>query len=297
MRPFPSAAFLPLLLMACSATGVGDGTAMPVDAAAPLGETATPRSTPRTAVPASTLRSDASARSLLTAAIAVHEHQRRVAIENLANVDTCGFKRRVAVTSTQPITAADGQVHLAPTVLGSTPVIQVGAIETTGRTLDVAIDGDGFFAVQQLDGSTRYTRDGRFGTNADSKLVTMSGRVVLPEITFPQDTLDTTIAPDGSITVRTAGSPDTTCLLGTLTLHRFVNPAGLRPEGNLLAPNEASGNPITNNPGTTGLGLLRQRCLERSTVQTGQELQALRTAEQHLQSLYVALEQCGVDWP
>ena len=297
MRPFPRSVFLPLLLMACTTTEGGDGTALPAEAAMPLGETATPRPTPRTAVPASTLRSDASARSMLTAAIAVHEHQRRVAIENLANVDTCGFKRRVAVTSTQPITAADGQVHLAPTVLGSTPVIQVGALETTGRTLDVAIDGEGFFAVQHLDGSTRYTRDGRFGLNADSKLVTMSGQVLLPEITFPQDTLDTTIAPDGSVTVRTAGSPDCTCLLGKLTLHRFVNPVALRPEGNLLAPNEGSGQPITNSPGTTGLGLLRHRCLERSTVQTGQELQALRTAEQHLQSLHEALAQCGMDWP
>jgi flagellar basal-body rod protein FlgG len=186
---------------------------------------------------------------------------------------------------------------MAPTVRGSVPVMEQGVLEPTGRGLDLAIDGEGFFAVQEFDGSTAYTRDGRLQVNADGKLVTSDGRLLLPEITFPSDTLETTIDAEGHVMVRTAGSPDVTTHLGQMQLRRFVNAPGLRVRGNLLFQSQASGAPISGNPGMTGLGLLRQRALERSNVDADAELAALRAAEQQLQALQTTLAECGVELP
>ena len=144
----------------------------------------------------------------------------------------------------------------------------------------MAIDGDGFFQLQLPDGSQGYTRDGSFQLNADGKIVTGSGNVLLPEITVPSDTLEIAIDPEGRVNVRTAGNPDTSTLLGQLTLHRFVNPSGMLAVGsNVMRPTEASGQPISNTPGTTGLGLLKQGFVERSNVQIVNELVNLIVAQ------------------
>jgi flagellar basal-body rod protein FlgG len=107
-----------------------------------------------------------------------------------------------------------------------------------------------------------------------------SGNVLLPEISVPNDALEIAIDPEGRVNVRTAGSPDTSTLLGQITLHRFVNPSGMLAVGaNVLRPSEASGAPITNTPGQTGLGLLKQGFVERSNVQIVNELVNLIVAQ------------------
>jgi hypothetical protein len=132
-------------------------------------------------------------------------------------------------------------------------VFTTGTLEITERDLDVAIDGEGFFAVTLPDGSTGYTRDGGFHLNADGKLVTGGGNVVLPEITVPSDTLEISIDPEGRVSGRTAGSPDTSTSFGQLTIHRFVNPSGMLAVGaNVLRPTPASGAPITGHPRHVG---------------------------------------------
>lgn len=272
-----------LFLVACSATRVE-----PLPPAAPAGEV---RIAPR-----SDLLRDASAARLLEAAIAVQRHRRAVALGNLANVDTCAWKRRVPLLGAQPI-PGDRSSHTAPTVCGSTPVMAQGVIVATGRTLDVAIDGEGFFAVQEIDGTTGYTRNGRFLVNADSKLVTDDGRPVLPEITVPQDVLEIAIEVDGTVAVRTAGSPDVCQTLGQLQLSRFANPGGLRANGTRLAASHASGAPVTHGPGLSGLGLLRRGALEGSNVDAAAERAALRAAEHELQALQGTLAEFGVTLP
>lgn len=238
---------------------------------------------------AEALPDDAIQARLLQAARTVLEHRRRIALENLANVGSIGWKRRIALVSTQPLTTADGQQHVAPTVRGSVLVFSPGPLEATGRALDVAIDGDGMFAVTCADGRTAYTRDGRWQIAASGKLRTSEGLVVLPEITLPSDALDLVVDPQGHVRVRTAGSPDTDTLLGKLTLHRFVNPTCLRSEGALWFPCEETGAPITGEPGNYGLGCLRQATLERANVDTAQELHELQACERQLRDLLVAL--------
>ena len=237
-------------------------------------------------------------KSLYTTATGMKAQQTNVDMiaNNIANVNTAGFKRSQAsfedlfyVTLQSPGLAQGAnnaavpigtQIGSGTRLNGTTKVFTTGTLEITDRTLDIAIDGDGFFALQLPDGSTGYTRDGGFQVNADSKLVTSSGNVLLPEITLPQDTLEIAIDPEGRVNVRTAGSPDVSQLLGTIQLHRFVNPSGMLAAGaNVMRPTSASGAPITNNPGTTGLGTLKQGFIERSNVQIVNELVNLIVAQ------------------
>jgi flagellar basal-body rod protein FlgG len=237
-------------------------------------------------------------KSLYTTATGMKAQQTMVDMiaNNIANVNTAGFKKSQAsfedlfyVTLQSPGLAKGAgdaavpigtQIGSGTRLNGTTKVFTTGTLEITERTLDVAIDGEGFFGVTLPDGSVGYTRDGNFQTNADGKLVTGSGNVLLPEITMPSDTLEVSIDPEGRVSVRTAGNPDTSTLLGQLTLHRFVNPSGMLAVGaNVLRPTEASGQPITNTPGTAGVGLLKQGFVERSNVQIVNELVNLIVAQ------------------
>lgn len=227
------------------------------------------------------LPADPVAQQLLHAALVTDTAQHRVHAENIANAETCAYKRRIV----QARAEANMAGQAVPVVACIVPVFTQGPLVPSGRELDVAIDGDGFLAVHQLDGSTAYTRDGQLQLNADGKLVTCRGEIVLPEITVPSDTLRIAIAPDGMVSGRTAGSPDTTTRFGQLTLHRFVNPAGLRLAGGNYCPSDESGSPITGQPGLTGLGQLHQGFLERSNVDSAAELIALRALEQRRAAL------------
>lgn len=237
-------------------------------------------------------------KSLYTTATGMKAQQTMVDViaNNIANVNTAGFKKSQAsfedllyVTIQSPGLQRDSNGNATPIGLqvgsgsrlsGTTKVFSAGVLEITDRPLDVAIDGDGFFAVQLPDGSMGYTRDGQFQVNADGKIVTGQGYVLLPEVTLPNDLLDFSIDPEGRVTGRTAGNPDTSTLFGQIDIHRFINPSGLLAiGGNVLRQTEASGPPTTNNPGQNGLGLLKQGFVERSNVQIVNELVNLIVAQ------------------
>jgi flagellar basal-body rod protein FlgG len=215
---------------------------------------------------------------------------------NIANVNTAGFKKSHAsfedlfyVTLQSPglargsgdaVVPIGTQIGSGTRLNGTTKVFTTGTLEGTDRSLDVAIDGEGFFSVLLPDGSTGYTRDGGFHINALGKLVTGTGNILVPEITVPNDTLEISIDPEGRVSGRTAGSPDQATAFGQLTIHRFINPSGMLAVGaNVLRPTEASGPPLSNNPGSTGLGTLKQGFVERSNVQIVNELVNLIVAQ------------------
>jgi len=211
--------------------------------------------------------------------------RRRVALENIANADTTAFKRRVARLTSTPIRTTDGTVVEVPTVDVVEHDFSVGAIRQTQRSLDLAIDGEGFFAVTLEDGSVGFQRGGHLHLNAAGKLVTDDGRILLPEITVADDLLDLVIDARGRVTGRTAGSPDTVTQFGELTLHRFVNPEGLLWERGVYRPTEASGTPRTGSPGDRGLGMLQQGFLEGSNVDGAQELYELELLDRRRHAL------------
>ncbi len=213
---------------------------------------------------------------------------------NLANMNTSGFKRSmidfqdlVYVRLEEPGretasgVGAPGGLELGSGVrpAGTLKVFSQGELENTGRALDVAIQGDGFFKVRLPTGDERYTRDGSFRVNADGALVTSSGYVVEPGITIPGAARSVGIGTDGTVTVF-AGSSETASTVGRIALVRFPNPSGLSSEGgNLLARTPASGAPISGTAGEDGFGSIQAGFLERSNVQMVQELVNLITAQ------------------
>jgi flagellar basal-body rod protein FlgG len=234
---------------------------------------------------------------LARGALRAYDTRRRIALENIANVDTPGFKRRYVAAGTQSIAAADGLVFQVPVVHGIEPLFTTGVLQSTGRNLDVAIDGDGFLAVLLADGRTGYTRSGMLQIDRDGKLVTGAGHPLLPEITLPQDLIEIAVGPDGRVTGRTAGNADSVSQFGQLMLHRFMAPGGLRCEDGVFLPSEGSGAPVTAVPGTSGHGTLKQGFVERSNVQLATELLELQMIERELAALRRVLREFDIVVP
>jgi flagellar basal-body rod protein FlgG len=220
--------------------------------------------------------------------------ERRRDANNLANVSTNGFKRQRPIfedllyqTLRQP-GAQSSQLTQYPTGLqigtGVTPVATVrifteGNLQQTGNTLDLAIEGRGFFQILLPDGSTAYTRDGAFQLDSQGQVVTASGYQLQPAITIPSDALSVTIGADGTVSVTQPGSTNPT-QVGNIQLADFVNPAGLQSKGeNLFLETASSGPPTVNDPGTNGLGTLAQGYVETSNVSVTEELVNLITAQ------------------
>ncbi len=206
---------------------------------------------------------------------------------NLANASTTGFKRDRAVfedllyqTVRQPGAQSSQDSQLPSGLMTGTGVRTVatqkihtqGNLTMTGNSLDVSIQGRGFFQVLRPDGSLAYSRDGSFQLDGQGQLVTAGGYLVQPAITIPENALNVTIGSDGTVSVMTPGANAPT-QVGSIQLADFVNPAGLQPLGeNLFAETASSGNAQTGTPGLNGLGSVIQGSLESSNVNVVEEL-------------------------
>jgi flagellar basal-body rod protein FlgG len=255
-------------------------------------------------------------RALRTAASGMIAQQMNVDViaNNLANVNTTGFKRSklefqdVLYQNLRPAGTSTGGTTLRPVPLdvgyGTRPasterLYSEGNITPTGNPLDLVIEGAGFIQVQMPDGSTAYTRDGSLKMDGDGTIVTSDGFIVQPQITIPQDAVSVSVAGDGVVSVLVTGD-DTPQEIGQIELARFMNPAGLEAKGrNLVIPTAASGEPILGTPGQDGLGMLNQGYLEMSNVEVVEEMvkmivaqrafeinsKAVQTSDQMLQRL------------
>jgi flagellar basal-body rod protein FlgG len=209
----------------------------------------------------------------------------RVIANNLANVNTTGFKRDRAAFETlsyQAITtpgapsseankyAVGLSVGSGVQLSGTARIDTQGTFETTGNALDMAIEGAGYFQVLMPDGRTGYTRAGDFSLSADGKLVTGAGLPVQPEIQVPDGAQAITVAADGTVSATVGGQ---TSELGKIETARFANAAGLQAIGdNLLVETGASGPAQVGAPGLEGRGTLRGGSLEASNVNVVEEL-------------------------
>ncbi len=210
-----------------------------------------------------------------------------VITNNMANVNTTGFKRSRPVfadtlyqTVRQPGASSSQNTQLPSGLMLGTGVRVVatekmftqGNLTTTENSLDMAIQGRGFFQVLLPDGSLSYSRDGSFELDSQGQVVTSSGYTLEPAITVPAETLSLTIGTDGVISALVAGS-NTPSQIGNVQMADFINPAGLQPIGdNLFKETASSGTPSTGTPGLTGLGTLIQGALESSNVNVVEEL-------------------------
>lgn len=236
-------------------------------------------------------------RALHTAATGMMAQELNVQVisNNIANMRTTGYKRQRAefqdllyehVRRIGTQTSDQGNILPVGIDLGSgvktvgTPRIMTqGTLLPTGRELDVAIRGEGFFKIALPDGTYAYTRDGSFEMDAQGRLVTAQGNLVQPGITIPQNASSITINAQGQVSVTTPGNT-TPQVLGQLVLTRFVNKAGLNPIGdNLFVETPASGAPQDGVANTDGMGDLQQSNLEQANVEAVTEISDLIAAQ------------------
>jgi flagellar basal-body rod protein FlgG len=205
---------------------------------------------------------------------------------NLANVNTTGFKRDRAVFEDllyQNIRQAGGQTGAntqAPTGLMLGTGVRVVATEkqhaqgnmvNTQNPLDVAIAGDGYFQIAQADGTLAYTRDGNFKLSNTGQLVTSGGLLLQPALVIPNTASSVTVGRDGTVSIELAAGGSQ--VLGQIQIARFVNPSGLQSLGqNLMKDTPASGAPQVLAPGVAGAGSLMQGTLEASNVNVVEEM-------------------------
>jgi flagellar basal-body rod protein FlgG len=213
---------------------------------------------------------------------------------NLANASTVGFKRDDAqfedllyqiraqpgASSSQTTQLPSGmQLGTGVRVVSTTKQFTEGSLQITEKPLDVAIDGHGFFQIELPDGSTAYTRNGQFQRNSDGQIVTSNGLLLQPAITIPQDAQTITISEDGIVEVKLMGqvAPQQ---VGQIQLSDFINPPGLQAIGsNLFLETAASGAPLQAQPGSNGLGQVKQSTLESSNVDVVEEMVNMITTQ------------------
>ena len=211
----------------------------------------------------------------------------RVIANNLANVGTTGFKKdranfatlayqdaRVAGQRSSGETAYATGLNLGTGVAiqSTSQIVTQGALNTTGNSFDLALDGDGYFQVEMPGGKIGYTRAGNFTRSAEGQLVTQQGYVVQPAITVPEGAGSITVSPDGTVSAVVAGDAQP-AELGQLQIATFSNPSGLQAIGdNFLAETAASGAPQLGAGGENGRGNIRQGMLEASNVNIVEEL-------------------------
>jgi flagellar basal-body rod protein FlgG len=221
------------------------------------------------------------------AGMAVQQYNMDTISNNLANVNTTGYKKgraefqdllyqtmNLAGTNSSTSTTLPAGIQLGHGAKLQSIVrnYSTGNLKQTGNRFDLAIEGDGFFSLTLPDGTLAYTRDGSFSTDQNGTLVNAEGYTLNPQITIPQDALSVTIAADGTVSVTQPGQTQPQ-QVGQITLSHFINSAGLNQIGqNLVQPTLASGDAIDGTPGTDGMGTINQGFLEVSNVDVAEEM-------------------------
>jgi flagellar basal-body rod protein FlgG len=227
--------------------------------------------------------------ALRAAASGMRAQQTRqeVIANNLANVNTTGYKRSRANFEDLLYQTVTGPQVIGGAAANTLPAVQIGrgvrlssvqkdhaqgSLETTQNNLDVAIEGEGFFQVQLPSGELGYTRDGKFQLSDQGVLVTAEGNPVLPNIRIPAQSTTLSIGLTGIVSAMLPGTSQPT-ELGRIELARFSNPAGLFARGqNLYTATPASGEAMVSYPQDDGTGRLVQGSLEMSNVEVVTEM-------------------------
>ncbi len=221
---------------------------------------------------------------------------------NLANINTTGYKKQrtnfqellnqimtgvdtaSGTTSTLDIGGMNG-VQISSTQIA----LRQGDIKNTGRALDVAIQGDGFFGVYMQDGTVAYSRDGCFQLDAEHQLVNSSGYRVVWSGTLPENISDVDIDTTGAVYATVDGEKQA---FGNIELYRFSNPTGLQSLGeNLYQVSPASGEVVAGAPGVDGFGTLVSRSLENSNVNLSDEITRMIALQRGFEMSIKALQQ------
>lgn len=230
--------------------------------------------------------------SLYVAESGLNSQQKMIDVisNNIANMSTPGFKKSavgfvelLAPTDSQfieqPITEPGRGVQVAMLQQNFAP----GELKQTGDAMDIAINGEGFIAVETTDGTVAYARAGRLQLDAQGYLSTTDGLRLAAQIQLPPDFSDLTVTQSGSVLARVQGSAEL-IELGQIQLTRFPNPDALKATAsNLYLPAEAAGIAETYQPGEHGTGRLVQGYRELSNVSMNEEMVSLMLAQRGYQ--------------
>jgi flagellar basal-body rod protein FlgG len=214
---------------------------------------------------------------------------------NLANISTAGYKRQLAefrdllyIDQRRVGSTSSDTGTIVPTGIQVGLGVQTASIHrdqaqgtptSTSGSLDLMISGKGFFQVTLPDGTTSYTRDGIFQLSETGQIVTADGYPVLPNITVPNNATGISVNASGVVEATVSGQT-VPSNLGQIQLATFINPNGLQATGNnLLLETQASGAPVTGNPGVDGIGTILQGFTESSNVNAVSEITSLITAQ------------------
>jgi flagellar basal-body rod protein FlgG len=204
---------------------------------------------------------------------------------NFANMSTSAYKRQSVDFSAILDRAPSGRGVDAVTPVEAPPdrLLRVdmtpGAIQATGKALDLAIDGAGFVEVELPEGKTGYSRGGSLQVNADGGLSLANGLPLKAELRIPATAADVQVAADGTVTASlSAGAVPT--LLGQIELATFGNPEALQYRGDgVFTAAEGSPDPVRTRPGVDGSSLLVPASLEGSNVAMTNEMVSLMLTE------------------
>ncbi|HEY3812653.1 MAG TPA: flagellar basal-body rod protein FlgG [Caulobacteraceae bacterium] len=236
-------------------------------------------------------------RALRIAATGMAAQQMNVEVisNNIANMNTVGFKKQSAVfedmlyqnietpgaQSSDTGTVVPTGVQLGSGVKAGSVyrITTQGNMTQTGNQFDLAVSGKGFFQVLLPTGETAYTRAGNLAVNDTGQLVTSDGYQIIPQITIPQNATGVTISQTGQVQVSLSGQTAPS-LVGNLQLATFFNEAGLEATGNnLYMESGASGAPVVGQPGQPGFGTVMQGYTEASNVDPVTEITNLIVAQ------------------
>ncbi|MCK5737321.1 MAG: flagellar basal-body rod protein FlgG [Spirochaetaceae bacterium] len=237
-------------------------------------------------------------RSLWTAATGMHAQQFNIDTisNNLSNVNTNGYKQmraefedliylnsRIAGTpaTERTVTPTGIQVGHGVRVGASQRMFSQGSLKQTDALGDMAVMGEGFFRVLNMDGSLGYTRDGSFKIDANGQFVNSNGYRLMPELILPENFIPESLAvsQQGKVTVKIPGN-DVPVDVGQINLYRFINNAGLQAIGeNIFMETPASGDAIRNRPGEDGMGKVYHKFLENSNVSVVKEMVGMIVAQ------------------
>lgn len=212
---------------------------------------------------------------------------------NVANMQTIGYKRSevnfhdmVRDVTVRDETGAQSLKQLAGAGIQVAPPSQIfspGAIRQTENTLDVAIQGDGFFEVALPTGEMAYTRAGRFHLDADGQLALPDGQVLTSDLRIPPDAGQLVIGQDGTVKATLTDTGEVTTL-GQIQLARFDSAQSLEKlSDGLYRPTQQSGEAIYAEPGKDGQGVLLQSHVEMSNVNLVEEMSSLVLAQRAYQ--------------
>lgn len=208
---------------------------------------------------------------------------------NVANMQTPGFKKtRVSFAEIAHAGVLESTSHAmhgggGTRVQATLPVFSEGEIRPTRNATDLAIDGAGFFELENALGERVYTRAGQFRIDADGYLVSVGGLRLAQGIRIPPDAAELRISDTGEITAKLGNDAERT-ELGVLELAGFASPDALQAIGeNSFVPTDASGAASFGRAGDPGFGRLQQGYLEMANVDLIDEMTSLVMAQRAYQ--------------